>query len=1793
MTELEKRIAAAREKISGGEAVKTSGGELAERIAQAREKLGSTAPAAAPAAAPVAAPRVTVERNLIQARDDAGMLPGKTGSTASRINALREQDGKVDLTDRSEVLGVIPGKVLAGKAAAPAEPIAQQPVSREFSGGREAAGGGRSDAGALKQMGSMLREPIMPESWEDFGKGLAYNAERVAAGLLGAGENVTDFLGTGFYKALQGITSAGGLAPNAVSEWSGRAADKFLQNSVSRDYEQSIKERYNPSRSDEMASGIAQSVAQILLDVAAGKGLAKVVGAGAGLMDDAADALKASRLGKAAFGLRAAGGGANEAHSEGASAGQALAYGAASGATEVLIESIAGGIPGLGEGKLGQVVQKVTSNPVVNKALDILGEGGEEALSAIVSPFIKRALYDKDAELATVDEIAESAILGIVTSALLQGLELPGAVAKAAQSGKLNKGLPDDFFDISLTGVTGDVSKLGAGKNKTVSGVEAVQEYQRQEHHGNVLDAVRAHLAELVDVEPVKHLSGAEFQKSTEDNRNLRAKVLEFFNRLGNKVTRPGFGDIALNNSGVHDSLGHGYGKLKAATFAALPDVLREGKLIAHEDPYEGHDYDSYFIAAPVTVAGETCYVGALVIKDVNTQRYKLHEVLMADKNGTPSFKTEAPKTGSDIRDSAPFEKIVSQPIEEVKAEGDPLLDELDLSRLVETGQKAEQEFTEPPMFQRVTPLGDGQAKDGLIELPDLKAEDAARAEAEAREAQTAEAERSQLDKVKQLYKDQYAAKRNYERIRNKAELTEDESAAVDKLLRGDIDPEDLKPERYDVEKVMQVYEAKAAKKVFDDEIEAWNAARREALRAKARKLLKTSATWKDKAAGLLYSRETMERNVRDIVPDQKLAEEVNKEYFYQEKKDSANVNRTLTHYRDRVKKLNLSRKVKKGETMSESAAVQLLGEAEFNIQDIKNSRGRRTEKYGKTAQEWEAEIAEMWEKNPSLKAKEAKIRAAVAEFRKIYNELYQQMNDAHIRNGYKPVGYIEGYFPHFQADETDNLLAKLGMGVGINVDTAVLPTSINGLTHTFKPGKQWFAHAQQRTGFDTTYDALEGFERYIGVAANVIHRTDTIQRQRALAREIRYQGSDEATRQRIRDIEKSERTEDEKETAIKDATKGYRYALSNFVVELEEHTNLYAGKKSRYDRMSETDFGRRMYRIMGKVKQRTGANMVGANLASAATNFIPITTANAELGPEYIAKGMWGTMRSYKESDGLDDVSTFLINRRGGKPVYQTFFEKASDVASIPMEAVDLFTAGSLVRARYRYNMDHGISPADALDEADSWVGRVMADRSKGAMPTLFERRSPLWGMLTQFQLEMNNGFSHQFKDVPKDLKDKSIKQVAAYLFLLMVGRYIYNDVSEKLFGRRPAADPLGILNDTVGDFTGYEMPNLLELRSGFETEQQKPMKALGNLGTNVLEELPFTSALSMFGLELDGGRLPVTSAFPDLTNLSGGNWRKEMVKPLTYLVPPFGGGQAKKAIEGVTAVAKGGSYKKDAEGNDKLQYPVFSDSALETTGALGKAVFFGKSSLGTAQDWVESGFKTWDANYTKAYQTMREAGMGEREAYEILSAMKAEEKAADKLGYIAEQGLDDETSRLMAGLVMGTELETDEGQRTAYAKLLAAEEELGLTAAEYLAYYNQYGGQAVGQDKLREAYGMGVDPGEYLEFNAHKNEYDRDNSGSLSNVEKIDAIEKGGFEGDARTGMYLLTFPSWGETAEKHNVNVNVYIDFKIATRNAKTKDQTVQIINRMGVKPAVKDKLFLAAGYSEKTLKDTPWN
>jgi hypothetical protein len=952
-------------------------------------------------------------------------------------------------------------------------------------------------------------------------------------------------------------------------------------------------------------------------------------------------------------------------------------------------------------------------------------------------------------------------------------------------------------------------------------------------------------------------------------------------------------------------------------------------------------------------------------------------------------------------------------------------------------------------------------------------------------------------EETKQMWAQLKDARRVVEKAQSKTLLTEADQKIVNRLLRGETSP-DYVAGLENGQQILKVYEAKADYDMLALKLKAWNAQRKQGLRDFAEQALTEAEAvkWVDKVMGIQYQRETMERNIRDIARKGKVSDEkanafINK-YFWPVHENESKRKNYLVEQQNRIKALGLDRQVRKGNLVSESYAVQWLGEAEFN-RDYLKQHPRVERRGGMTFDEWNAAIQEFEKQNPNLDL--GKVRAAVKVFHEVYDKLFQDMNRVRIENGYEPVNYLQGYFPHFQENEEGgSILQKFARAAGIEGDVSPLPATINGLTANFKPGIRYMANIQNRLGYATAYDALQGFDRYIEVATDVIFHTADIQRLRALATQIRYRASDEGLKQRIDAIMMNPfLNPDEANEQVANLTKEGRYGLSNFVDELDEYTNLLAGKKSRLDRGMEKLMGRKFYNVMKKFESRVGANMVAANVGSALTNFIPITQAWSQVSTADVLRGMWDTLKNYKTADGLDSASTFINNRSGYGRLAMSTMDKVSAGAGWLMESVDTFTTGSVVRARYYQNLRRGMSETSAMQEADQFASGVMADRSKGSTPTLYSARNPLVKLFTQFQLEVNNELSWIFKDMAREERKKGVAALAKAMFKFLIGAWIYNEFYESIVGRRPALDPLDIINDTVGDFTGYHIPNMVLAGIGaakgekidFTTEKQTTDKAIAGVWGRVLSEAPSTQALTILGLdeamgiEIDNGRIAVASALPDIGKLRKAIWASnedmaptkkaktitdELIKPGLYLATPFGGGQIRKAYQGATAAARGGSYTVDNEGRDILQYPVYNDNPADRAKSWAQALLFGKTATEEAQSWVESGFKSLSAKETAAYQGMTEGGTDQRESYAFVTAMK---KVGDK----------------NAKLAMLYAYDIPQNAKTAYYySVMASDEEqakmdaLAADGVGYDAYmqykqtyFKQFGTQTVSQERIQ----------------------------------------------------------------------------------------------------------------------------
>ncbi|RJW34957.1 hypothetical protein [Ruthenibacterium lactatiformans] len=1542
-------------------------------------------------------------------------------------------------------------------------------------------------------------------------------------------------------------------------------------------------------------------------------------------------------------------------------------------------------------------------------------------------PMLEQRADQRAAEAETAQDAKKDAASAIKTDSVTGE---PASIGGAATS--LNTIIPQK---------QGDSNPLPVIRMPMAQQAMPASKAEAKATNAQLLEKLRGNIPEIQGMQPVAEITGKEFAKNAE--KNLVQQVGDYFRTLGNKVFRRGLGEVVLDERGVKDSMAHGIGRRKAAAFAAVPQVIAQGRQIDTQQNWKGRGYDTLVFAAPVKVGNDTNYIAAVVTKLHDSNRYYLHEVV--DQNGniiyqkkdavntiktdyvdgkpvsiggaTTSLDNIVPQSGENATDGGRFlppmagdaaqsgarrnaeadtPGVILPPMKgmpdtaaapgdglqlnanaenpgttagnekskriqnrrenafvnrvgdalsvpkgarreylkpladamaaEIKQNGrvseatasevfsaaydrgivvmdeyynqyKELKDELrgnaltldsesrssreykdmrtqyfgDLKLTNEGGTPIDVKYAElaeryPELFdaelsapldqlERIGEVARSIRKTG-VELDAYYGDDAADFKAYARNGFDDAVEQLTRDvKGVQRYEADQAAQRQareqkmsvpapvstdalraaYEtakRLRRQADkitanelLTEQDSQTVDKLLRGDIDPEDVKGENRGG--ILRVYAAKKAVQDSLAPVKEYNAQRRAGLASEAAQDIAKSDAWKDKPGGLFYSTETMERNMRDIVPDRTEARALTEKYFTPVHANEAKATRWKNEQRARIAALNL--------TQAESEYLQVYGELQ-GAEAAAAMGNKRSE----AELELLSQTAEEMRKKYGSQLDMGKVNRGLELFRKEYDAIFEQMNEAYMRNGYAPVEYRSGYFPHFTDSQPDGLLSRIAEKLGWNTRKDELPTDIAGLTYTFRPGRKYNPNAKQRTGFETTYDALKGFDRYIETAADVIFHTEDIQRLRALEDAVRFKNSEKGIKQEVQDIRADESlTEEQRESRVAELYSKGKSHLNHFVQELNEYTNKLAGKKSIHDRGVEADAGRGIYQMMSNLENRVAANMVAVNPGSWLTNFIPITQASAECSTGSLVRAARETAKAYYKDDGFADTSVFLTNRRGSSPLSMTKLQKLSETLTKPMAYIDDFTSNVVTRAKYYDNIKAGMDASSAMQEADRYAANLMADRSKGALPTVFERKNPLTRLLTMYQVEVNNQLRHLFKDLPDDLKEKGMAALVAGLMKYTIGAYLFNDLYEKLVGRRPALDFLGIANEAIGDYTGYQLPNTVDaaqqLISGegvdFTTQRRGAVQATASLAENVAQELPFVGGV------LGGGRVPISSALPDMGNLVSNavglasgekdagralqGIGKELAKPAFYILPPLGGGQLKKAFEGITTVANGGQFGYDSQGRETMKFPVENP----TLGTYAQAALFGPYSLPMAQDYVDSGFRAKSAKYTEAYRAATGAGVEGEKFRAMMDAMDADGNGTLSAGEVT-QGLeghgltpeqkaavwqvyasDEAKAKYKAAQAVGAGeqyilmlpmLDADKSGSVSTDELYAAMDSQGLDAGQQAALWYAYAGsgQRMKYEKAEE-YGLGRIYAEMLRY------ADTNNSGTLNKDE------------------------------------------------------------------------------------------
>lgn len=677
----------------------------------------------------------------------------------------------------------------------------------------------------------------------------------------------------------------------------------------------------------------------------------------------------------------------------------------------------------------------------------------------------------------------------------------------------------------------------------------------------------------------------------------------------------------------------------------------------------------------------------------------------------------------------------------------------------------------------------------------------------------------------------------------------------------------------------------------------------------------------------------------------------------------------------------------------------------------------------------------------------------AVEKYRELFNQLYDAANDFLVAHGYEPIGFIRGYAPHLQSQETQERFNSALERMGINREIGKLPTSIAGRTKNFKPNMPWNGFFKNRNsqGEFLDPDIAEGFEKYVDSMSDVLYHTDDIMRTRAFVRYFRRTYAPEEIRNQLeqadalryaqtdqqasflRDKGKlsytSAPTYEDVHQAMEQYVEDQYQAIENLTlygdlaVFLDDYANNLANKQLFEDRAMEKSFGRTSLNAISKVHRAFARAQVSANLSSALNQGGQLPIILAENGTRNVAQALI-ELRS-KDLKNWAAGSDFLTEKKGIDYIVTSWKDRAITGAFKPLEIVDGIVSTLAVRSRYLKEVRAGKSAAEAMRLADRFGREVMASRAKGSVPLAFRSKDFLNQMVHMFQLEAMNNWEHVIQDLGnRDFREMARAKgkraaagsLAAVLVKIILGAFLLNRIDEELYGGTPAPfDVLGLAGNLFAGGLGLTQMDLLEtlVDNGwerltgerlFDTDPElnefDAAAAFDDFVWNGLNEIPFASNVAALA-----GMGDRTLPMPDLSNLADlpgtiaedGLFSWEVARQLAGLAGDVlpGGRQIEKSIQGGEALLRGGYYRGSGE-NRRLQFPVEQDFW-----SIVRGILFGRSALDESRDFYASGQTGLSANQTKAYEQIVDMGADPQTVYQAIQGWRAAENDEDLNSY------------------------------------------------------------------------------------------------------------------------------------------------------------------------------------------------
>ena len=298
----------------------------------------------------------------------------------------------------------------------------------------------------------------------------------------------------------------------------------------------------------------------------------------------------------------------------------------------------------------------------------------------------------KTGAIHTVMNRVKEMLDGIVSRAKeILSADPENAAARKAQRLAENerKILQDEYFahaEKAMDNLRSAKENAAALKNESAAEGRSVR-FQLQEGEETLEKQLNRNLGRLEQMTPAAEITGKEIEYGATSKENAE-NIVRFFESIGGKVERDGFGVVELTRKGAKATVQHGNGPVKQIAAAAIPNVIRYGEQIGFVENWKGRGYNTHTFVAPVVVDGIKIYEAVIVNEYRSTKqgnKFYVHEVcgsdgslLVLDDAGQIKQKQESADTvlkteeGGE-RPSFPAKNSIAQENAESKGNSEPV----------------------------------------------------------------------------------------------------------------------------------------------------------------------------------------------------------------------------------------------------------------------------------------------------------------------------------------------------------------------------------------------------------------------------------------------------------------------------------------------------------------------------------------------------------------------------------------------------------------------------------------------------------------------------------------------------------------------------------------------------------------------------------------------------------------------------------------------------------------------------------------------------------------------------------------------------------------------------------------------------------------------------------------------------------------------------------------------------------------------------------------------------------------